>query len=123
MRTLHGNLHLEIQTSRKSPAGLLRTSFRDPATGKIRHSQHGRITGCTLDQLRLLQRAFRQEAPYLARMLPQLPRLVHQALARDPAPDLRPQVERLIAVQRQQNVWLAVISMLLAALLGLLLVH
>jgi ubiquinone biosynthesis protein len=69
------------------------------------------------------ERAFRQEAPYLARMLPQLPRLVHQALARDPAPDLRPQVERLIAVQRQQNVWLAVISMLLAALLGLLLVH
>ena len=53
--------------------------------------------------------------------LPQLPRLVHRALARDPAPDLRPQVERLIAVQRQQNDRLAVILMLLAALLGLLL--
>jgi hypothetical protein len=56
-------------------------------------------------------------------MLPQLPRLVYQALAREPAPDLRPQIEHLIAAQRQQNVWLAVISMLLAALLALLLVH
>ncbi|HUF61240.1 MAG TPA: hypothetical protein VMN36_04130, partial [Verrucomicrobiales bacterium] len=74
MRTLHGNLHLEIQTSRMSPVGLLRTSFRDAATGKIRHSQHGRISGCTLEQLRLLQRAFRQEvipedAPEAFRML------------------------------------------------------
>jgi ubiquinone biosynthesis protein len=70
---------------------------------------------------RALLRALQQEAPYLARTLPQLPRLVHQALAREPAPDLQPQIERLIAAQRQQNRWLAVIALLLATLTGLLL--
>ncbi len=58
MQTAHGNLHLEIQTSRKSPVGILRTSFRDH--GQMRHTQHGRITGCTLEQLKLLQLAFRE---------------------------------------------------------------
>lgn len=61
MRTRLGNLHLEIQTSRKSPVGLLRTSFRDKSSGKIRHTQHGRITGCSIQQLRLLQLAFRDK--------------------------------------------------------------
>lgn len=60
MRTRTGNLHLEIQTSRKNPVGLLRTSFRDKASGKISHTQHGRITGCSLDQLKMLRLAFRQ---------------------------------------------------------------
>jgi hypothetical protein len=58
MQTAHGNLHLEIQTSRKSPVGILRTTFRQ--NGKIRHTQHGRITGCSLEQLKLLQLAFRE---------------------------------------------------------------
>jgi transposase len=61
MQTRNGNLHLEIQTSRKNPVGILRTSFRDKSTGKISHSQHGRITGCSLEQLRLLQAAFRDQ--------------------------------------------------------------
>ena len=61
MRTRSGNLHLEIQTSRKNPVGLLRTSFRDPATGKIAHTQHGRVTGVSLDQLKTLQLAFREK--------------------------------------------------------------
>lgn len=60
MLTRDGNLHLEIQTSRKSPVGILRTTFRD-REGRIRHSQHGRITGCSLQQLRLLQLAFREK--------------------------------------------------------------
>lgn len=59
MRNKNGNLHLEIQTSRKSPVGILRTSFRDKDSGKILHSQVGRITGCSFDQLKLLQLAFR----------------------------------------------------------------
>lgn len=59
MITRKGNLHLEIQTSRKSPVGLLRTSFYDK--GKIKHTQHGRITGCTLNQLKILQHAFREQ--------------------------------------------------------------
>lgn len=59
MKTIHGNLHLEIQTSRKNPVGLLRTTYREK--GKIKHKQHGRITGCTLEQLKLLQLAFREQ--------------------------------------------------------------
>ena len=59
MQTTHGNIHLEIQTSRKNPVGLLRTTFRE--YGKVKHTQHGRITGCTLDQLKLLQLAFREQ--------------------------------------------------------------
>ena len=59
MQTTHGNIHLEIQTSRKSPVGLLRTTFRE--NGKVKHTQHGRITGCTFCQLKLLQLAFRDQ--------------------------------------------------------------
>lgn len=59
MRTQYGNLHLEIQTSRKSPVGILRTTYRED--GKIKHQQHGRISGCTLDQLKMLQLAFREQ--------------------------------------------------------------
>lgn len=59
MLTKSGNLHLEIQTSRKNPVGLLRTSARDKNTGKIVHSQHGRITGVPLNELKILQLAFR----------------------------------------------------------------
>jgi transposase len=55
----NGNLHLEIQTSRKTPVGLLRTSFYEK--GQTKHTQHGRITGCTLSQLKLLQKAFRED--------------------------------------------------------------
>lgn len=59
MRTSHGSIHLEIQTSRKSPVGVLRTSFRDD--GKIKHQQLGRIVGCSLNQLKLLQLAFQEK--------------------------------------------------------------
>ena len=58
MKTKNGNLHLEIQSSRKNPVGLLRTSFYE--AGKVKHTQHGRITGCSLSQLKLLQLAFRE---------------------------------------------------------------
>ena len=61
MRSTKGNLHLEIQTSRRSPVGVIRTTYRDKATGKYCHTQHGRITGCTLEQLKLLQLAFREK--------------------------------------------------------------
>jgi hypothetical protein len=59
MHTKTGNLYLEIQTSRKSPVGLLRTTFWDKKNKKARHTQHGRITGCTLEQLQMLQPSFR----------------------------------------------------------------
>jgi ubiquinone biosynthesis protein len=63
-----------------------------------------------------LLRTFQREAPYLARTLPQLPRLIHQSLAQEPKADLAPQVERLISAQRQQNRWLMIIALLLALL-------
>jgi ubiquinone biosynthesis protein len=63
-------------------------------------------------------RTLKQEAPYLARTLPQMPRLIHQALAQPPKADLQPQIDRLIAAQRQQNRWLAIIAVLLALLVS-----
>lgn len=59
MLTSKGNLHLEIQTSRKSPVGLIRTTFRE--NGRIKHVQLGRISGCSYDQLKILQLAFREK--------------------------------------------------------------
>ena len=65
-----------------------------------------------------LVKTFKQEAPYLARTLPQLPRLVHQVLAQPAKADLAPQLERLIAAKTVQNRWLAVIAALLAGLVA-----
>ncbi len=53
-------LHLEIQTHRLNPVGILRSSFRQE--GKVRHSNHGRITGLNLPQLKLIQAAFAGQA-------------------------------------------------------------
>ena len=50
-------IHLEIQTSRKSPVGVLRSSYYD--NGKIKHRQYGRIKGKTVEELKLLQLAFK----------------------------------------------------------------
>jgi ubiquinone biosynthesis protein len=63
-----------------------------------------------------LVRTFKQEAPYLARSLPQLPRLVHQGLSQPTKADLQPQLEKLIRAQRQQNRWLALIAVVLTLL-------
>jgi transposase len=51
-------LHLEIQSHRANPIGLIRSSYRDPDTHTVKHTQHGRITGVSLDQLKLIQAAF-----------------------------------------------------------------
>ncbi|MCP4212292.1 MAG: hypothetical protein GY764_12545, partial [Halieaceae bacterium] len=50
-------LHLEIQSHRANPIGLIRSSYRH--NGKVKHSNHGRLTGLELDQLKLIQAAFR----------------------------------------------------------------
>ena len=50
-------LHLEIQRHRGTPVGLIRSSFREQ--GKVKHATHGRITGLSFEQLKLLQAAFR----------------------------------------------------------------
>lgn len=50
-------VHLEIQTHRANPVGVLRSSFREG--DQIKHTNHGRITGLPLDELKLIQAAFR----------------------------------------------------------------
>lgn len=52
-------IHLEIQTSRKSPVGILRTTFWDREQKKYRHQQIARIKNKTINQLRLIQASFR----------------------------------------------------------------
>jgi hypothetical protein len=54
-------VHLEIQRHRKNPVGILRSTFRDPADGKIKHQQHGRITDVPLLTLIHVQAALRGE--------------------------------------------------------------
>ncbi|MCL1912740.1 MAG: hypothetical protein FWG10_02350 [Eubacteriaceae bacterium] len=54
-KTLHKRAHLEIQTHRKNPIGIVRTSFRE--NGKTRHMELGRITGVGYDKLKLVQAA------------------------------------------------------------------
>jgi hypothetical protein len=50
-------LHLEIQRHRSNYYGLIRSSFREK--GKVKHSTHGRLTGMSLSQLKLVQAAMR----------------------------------------------------------------
>ena len=52
-------LHLEIQTHRKNPRGVIRSTFRKD--GKVVHETHGAITGMDIGQLKLIQAAFRNE--------------------------------------------------------------
>jgi transposase len=52
-------IHLEIQTSRKTPVGILRTTFWDREQKKYKHKQIARIKNKTLNELRLIQASFR----------------------------------------------------------------
>lgn len=49
--------HLEIQTSGNKYYGVIRTTFREK--GEIRHTTHGTIKDMSLEQLKLIQAAFR----------------------------------------------------------------
>jgi len=48
-------IHLEIQTSRKSPVGILRSSYYE--NGKVLHRQYGRIKHKTVEELKLIRLA------------------------------------------------------------------
>jgi len=66
-----------------------------------------------------LLRTLRHEAPYWANTLPQLPRLVHRALAEDRLGALRVSVERLAAENARRNDLLA--ALLVVLVVGLIL--
>jgi ubiquinone biosynthesis protein len=65
----------------------------------------------------------KQEAPYWSAILPQLPRLLHQALSREAAPRSDPTLTQLLHQKRAQARWLAVIAALLAFISALLLLR
>jgi len=50
-------LHVEIQKHRRHVYGLIRSSYRE--NGRVKHTTHGRLTGMSLPQLKLVQAAFR----------------------------------------------------------------
>ena len=64
-----------------------------------------------------LLRNLRREAPRWGALLPQLPRLAHDALKQDHGAPLREGLLHLIAEQKKQNWLLALVAVLLAALL------
>jgi ubiquinone biosynthesis protein len=68
-----------------------------------------------------LVRAVRHEAPFWAATLPQLPRLVHRALAEDRLGALRAVLERLAAQNARRNRLLAALVALIAVIVGVLL--
>ena len=51
--------HLEIRKNRKSYTGIIRSTYRD--SDKVKHKTHGRLSGLNLEELKLLQAAFRGE--------------------------------------------------------------
>jgi len=61
----------------------------------------------------------RREAPRYATILPQLPRLLHQRLQSEPHEQLEPLLRSLLAQQKQRNLLLVLITLLLAAVLAL----
>lgn len=64
-------------------------------------------------------KGLRREAPRYATLLPQLPRLLHQRLQSEPHEQLEPLLRNLIAQQKRRNLWLGLIVLLLAMMLGL----
>jgi ubiquinone biosynthesis protein len=67
-----------------------------------------------------LLRNIRREAPFWAETLPQLPRLVHRALAEDRIGGLQGALEQLAALQARRNRLLAALVALAAVIVGVL---
>ena len=72
--------------------------------------------------VRGLLRNLKNEAPQWAGLLPQLPRLLHRALERDPAEPVRERLDRLLAEQKHQTRLLVLLGLLLAGIAALQLV-
>jgi ubiquinone biosynthesis protein len=69
--------------------------------------------------LRGLARNLRQEAPAWAALLPQLPRLVHEALAPGRQAAVTARLDELLAAERSRNRRLSLVAVLLALQLAL----
>lgn len=54
-------IHLDIQKHRKNPVGVFCSTYRDE-TGKIKHIYHSRLTGQSLETLKLIQAALQGNA-------------------------------------------------------------
>jgi ubiquinone biosynthesis protein len=67
-----------------------------------------------------LMQSLRREAPYWAATLPQIPRLVHRALAEERLAPLQAALERLAAQNARRNDLLIALLVVLAAVTGLL---
>jgi ubiquinone biosynthesis protein len=65
----------------------------------------------------------RQEAPYWSTILPQLPRLLHQALARQAQAPTSEELAGLLRLARRRNRFLAAITLVLALIVLLLIVR
>ncbi len=66
-----------------------------------------------------LKRKLLQEAPNWARLLPELPRLLHHVLEQRSTQPSTLALERIVQEQRRQSRWLSVLVVLLALLLGM----
>ncbi|NCN88680.1 MAG: ubiquinone biosynthesis regulatory protein kinase UbiB [Gallionella sp.] len=64
-------------------------------------------------------KGLRREAPRYATILPQLPRLLHQRLQSEAHEQLAPLLRTMLIQQKQRNLWLGLITLLLAATLVL----
>ena len=60
MKAISKSYHIEIQTHRKNPYGLIRTSYRED--GKVKHKTIATLSGLTLQQLRAMQAALQNKA-------------------------------------------------------------
>jgi transposase len=60
MKSVAGVYHLEIQTNRKKPYGILRTSYRED--GKVKHKTIATLPGLSIEQLRGVQAALQNKS-------------------------------------------------------------
>jgi ubiquinone biosynthesis protein len=66
-------------------------------------------------------RNLEREAPLWANLLPRLPRLAHRLLATDPAAEVGRRLDAILAEERRRNRLLAILTVLVAGLLGAML--
>jgi len=60
MNTSSSHYHIEIQTHRKKPYGIIRTSYRE--NGSVKHKTIATLPGLTIEQLRAMQAALQNKS-------------------------------------------------------------